>query len=436
MDTVKSVLRYIALFLITAGLLISLFMITAFIPRENIQTNMKASAHYLQEKGAAFPFTVLGLNCSKADYYADAVLLNIAYYLDPDHPAESISLARFYSEDALDWNGMVTVYFPAAVEKKPEPNQQYLRYWHGSLTIVRPLLIWFSISGIYKLLGTVLWILLGIIVILLFRKGFGKEAVAFMLAMIAVSIWFVPVCLEYIWMFLLMAVTSLIVIHLSFKQKYQRMPGIFLCAGIIASFLDFFTTETITLLIPLLFMYMIWHRQREGSPDWFTAAKCTVLWGAGYVAMWMTKWGFAAAVLKKDVMPYVRNSITEHLGLSDQLSLPQLWWKSIRLNMRNLFPFNYGLIGAVVTLLLFFGLVFIPVLLGRITLEKQFRKEWVIFYLIIGMVPYIRYFVLSSHSSVHGWFTYRAQVASILAFILAFYELVDIAFKQKRIGVK
>ena len=436
MSTVKSILRYIAIFIVTAGMLRALFLLVTLIPREKIQANMETSAEYLQQKGAAFPFTVLGLNCSKADYYADAVLLNIAYYLDPGHPAESIAWAHYYSEDNENWNAMVTDYLPTAVAKQPEPNQQYLRYWHGSLTIVRPLLMWLSISGIYKLLGAILWILLGSIVILLVRKGFKKEAVAFGLALIGVSIWYVPVCLEYIWMFLLMAITSLVAINLALKQQYQRMTTVFLCAGIIAAFLDFFTTETITLLIPLLFMYMIWHRQKDGAPDWIPAVKCAALWGTGYVAMWVMKWAFAAVILKRDVMPYVKSSIALHLGLSDQLSLPQLWMKSIRMNVRNLFFFNYGLIGAVLTLFLFFCLVFLPILSGRISLKKQIQKKWVVLYLIIGMIPYIRFLVLSSHSAVHGWFTYRAQAASIMAIIFVFFELVDLSSKQKYIGRK
>lgn len=436
MSKVKSILRYIAIFIIAAAVMISLFLLVALIPREKLQNNMEESAEYLQEKGAAFPFTVLGINCSKADYYADAVLLNVAYYLDPKHPAESISWANYYSEDAYDWNGMVTDYLPDAVEKQPEPNQQYLRYWHGSLTIVRPLLMWFSINGIYKLLGIVLWILMGSIITLLCRRGFGKEAFAFILSMIAVSVWFVPVCLEYIWMFLLMTVTSLIVIHHSLNQQYRRMAGVFLCVGMVAAFLDFFTTETITLLIPLLFMYMIRHRQKDGSPDWIPAAKCTALWGMGYVAMWVTKWAFAAVVLKRNVMPYVQSSITEHLGVAESLSLPELWLKSIRQNVYNLSTLSYGMTGAIVTLILFFCFIFLPICFNKMTLKKQIQKKWLLLYLVIGLVPLLRFVVISEHSAVHAWFTYRALAASIMAFILAFYELVDLHFKQKRIGGK
>ena len=434
MQTVKSALRYCAVWIVTAVLLIALFFLTASIPREAIQTNMEESSKYLRQKGSAFPLAIVGVNCSKADYYADAVLLNVAYYLDPEHPAESISWARFYSEDDHNWNGMVLEYLPTAVEKQPVPNQQYLRYWHGSLTIVRPLLIWLSIGEIYAFLGTALWLLMGGLIVLLVRSGFRKEALAYVISMASISVWFVPLCLEYLWMFLLMSVTSLITIALSLKQKYRRMPEIFLAVGAVAAFLDFFTTETLTLLIPLAFLFVIRHRQDDSDPDWGLAVKCAVLWGMGYIAMWVSKWAFAAVVLKQDVMSYVQGSINEHLGLSEQLSLPALWLKSIRLNVRNLFTLNYGIIGAVLTLLLFFCLVFVPVLTGRISLRREIQKKWVLLYLGIGAVPFLRFVVLSSHSASHGWFTYRALAASILALILVFYELTDINFNWKQKG--
>ena len=436
MDTVSSILRHIAVFIITATILILLYLLVALIPRAKIQNNMEESAKYLQKIGAAFPRTTVGINCSRADYYADAVLLNVAYYLDQEHPAESISWARFYSEDAHDWNGMVTDYLPVAVEKQPDANQQYLRYWHGSLTIVRPLLISFNLDEIYRILGVVLWTMLGSIIVLLIRKRFVKEAVAFALSMIGVSVWYVPVCLEYLWMFLLMTSTSLIAIILALKKQYYRMPGIFLSIGMVAAFLDFFTTETITLLIPLMFMFMIWHKQKGGSPDWGVALKSAALWGIGYVAMWTAKWGFAAIALKTNVMPYVQSSIAEHLGVMDRTPLQLLWMRSIRRNISNLFTFNYGIIGAILTLLLFFCLVFLPICFNRISLKEKIQKKWVLFYLMIAAIPFLRFVVIPEHSAVHAWFTYRALAASIMAFILLFYELVDFNFKRNYLGEK
>ena len=117
MNKIRPILRYITIFIITAVLLICMFLAVARIPRERIQVKMEESAKYLQEKGAAFPLTTPGIDCGRADYYADAVLLNTAYYLDPEHPAESVSWAHFFSEDKYDWDGMVRDYLPAAVRE-------------------------------------------------------------------------------------------------------------------------------------------------------------------------------------------------------------------------------------------------------------------------------------------------------------------------------
>lgn len=34
---------------------------------------------------------------------------------------------------------------------------------------------------------------------------------------------------------------------------------------------------------------------------------------------------------------------------------------------------------------------------------------------VLGLVPYLRYIVLSNHSYLHEYFTYRAQAATVMA---------------------
>jgi hypothetical protein len=116
----------------------------------------------------------------------------------------------------------------------------------------------------------------------------------------------------------------------------------------------------------------------------------------------------------------------EHLGASDAIPLWELCLRSVRQNVYKLFVFGYGMPGAILTLILFFCFVFLPIVLNRITLKRQIQKQWVFLYLIIGIIPFLRFVVISGHSAGHSWFTYRAQAASVMALILAFYELVEI----------
>ena len=50
--------------------------------------------------------------------------------------------------------------------------------------------------------------------------------------------------------------------------------------------------------------------------------------------------------------------------------------------------------------------------------KKHIRKDYVLLYAVLGLVPYIRFAVLYDHSFFHFFFTYRAQMATILAISL------------------
>ena len=64
-----------------------------------------------------------------------------------------------------------------AVKTDPPANMEYLRYWHGSLMIIRPLLAILNIEQIYIFNSIVLLALLALLVVLLVKNGFKTEAV-------------------------------------------------------------------------------------------------------------------------------------------------------------------------------------------------------------------------------------------------------------------
>ena len=55
---------------------------------------------------------------------------------------------------------------------------------------------------------------------------------------------------------------------------------------------------------------------------------------------------------------------------------------------------------------------------------------------IIGIVPYVRYLVLSNHSYLHHFFTYRAQMTSVVALVMIIDELVERRWLTHEIGRK
>jgi len=417
-NKVRCIFKYIEVFLITLTLLTAMLVLSALIPRNAIKENTKKSAEYLCD-GELFGMTVKGVNGSKIDRYADSILLAIAYQYDSKEPLKSIMWSSYYHIDTENEN----VNLLSAVNNGYEPNQQYLRYWHGSNAIVRPLLTVFSIEQIYVLNAVVLAVLTIILVVVLLKKKEYVLTVGVLLGLVLTSSWFVPLSLEYTWTYMLMLLMSVAVVILAYKIGWKPMGIFFMVAGMITNYMDFLTTETLTLLVPLLIVIWIDIRKNHSLPSGIlkNSAKTVIAWGCGYAGMWIMKWIMASVVLRENVMPYVSSNIEERLSGDVGVSLIQQLWGAVYRNVSCLFPFEYGAIGAIIGVML----VILAVYIGFVYRKKSFNKYYIGIFVIVGLVPYIRYLILLNHSYLHCFFTYRAQMATILAIVLILGEMVE-----------
>ena len=433
----KAVFKYTVIFLLTITLMILTLIGIATIPREIIQTKSEESAAYLMRKNVAY-YNIVGRvagrsrlrpgDYSKVDQIADSYLLNIAYYLDAEHPLESVLGARYYDgrEDIEAPLNNMNESYQRAVQDQVPTNKQYLRYWHGSLIFVRPMLMFWNIHQIEFFHAVEMGVLIFILIALFLKHGLNTEAMCFCISMIAISVWFVPFCLEFTWMFLLMLIVTVISVKFVLSERITSLPVLYFLTGMLAAYLDFFTTETVTLLVPLLLVTHILFRKEASSYGeiWKLTAKSILLWGIGYIACWVTKWGFAAIVLKENTIPYVRERFWLHLGVTEDMSISQWMTGALIRNLSPLFPFGYGRLGAV----MFFFLViifFIPIYRNRIVLKQAFNRNCILLYCLLGIIPYVRFLVLSQHAYRHFFFTYRAQAATILALCFVILELVE-----------
>lgn len=424
----KSMLKSVLLIMAIIVGLVTALIASAMIPRDSIRKQVKSSAEYLNSDDEYFYPMVPGTLCSIQDRIADSVLLGIAYYLEADKPVESIVWSRFY----WDKNHYKNESFLKSVNEDIPANTEYLRYWHGSLIFVRPLLIIMDVRQIYVFFSLVLAVLLIWLMIILIRNRLKTEAVAYALAMIGVNAWFVSLCLEYTWMFLICFIASIVSLNMAIRNKENHYGMLFLIIGIVSGFLDFLTTETITWLIPLMLIIRIRIKQGKNN-NWKLALKSGMLWGIGYGGMWALKWVFASAVLRENVLPYLSDSFELHTSVSTSDSTVKYIFDAIGRNLSCLFPIGYGTIGIVISLLVFMIAVFIPIARNRVSLKKNIRWHQLALYAFIGVVPYIRYMVLHFHAWYHFFFTYRAQASSVMALCFIIMELIDINSRKKAV---
>ncbi len=414
----KHSLKYILIFLSTVIVLTGMLVLAAKIPQSSIKDNVRESAEYLCQ-GELFDTVIEGVKGSEIDRYADSILLTIAYQYDSEHPLVSIMWSSYYYTRFQNENENLL----EAVNDGYEPNQQYLRYWHGSNAFVRPLLMVFNLKQIYIFNGIILIILVIWLMAVLIRNKAYVPAIGVLVGLIGTSSWFVPFSLEYTWTYIIMLVMSIIGVKLALHGKWNRMGIFFMVGGIITNYMDFLSTETITLLVPLLLI--LWVRMhKENTPVVHQirfAVKMMFAWGWGYLGMWIMKWVLSAIILQENVLPYVLEHISERLGGDIGLSLWQYITGALLKNIKCLFPFGYGMAG------IFAGcaLVLLAVYFGYVYHKKHINKKHILLYLIIGLVPYIRYIVLHNHSYLHCFFTYRAQMATIIAIVFILEELTE-----------
>ena len=101
----NSIIKYLLLFMASIALMTVALVGVATIPRDHIQNKSEESAEQLMKRDTAYYNLIGGISgramlrpwdCSKIDQTADSYLLSIAYYLEEDHPLESVLWARYY----------------------------------------------------------------------------------------------------------------------------------------------------------------------------------------------------------------------------------------------------------------------------------------------------------------------------------------------------
>lgn len=416
---IRKILKYILIFFITLGVMLGLLVIVAKIPKDNLKENVRESAEYYCDT-EMFTRLLDGVNGSAVDHYADSILVNVAYHYEAENPLQSLMWSSYYFDEHQNENKNLL----QAVNEDREANQQYLRYWHGSNVFVRPLLVCFNAKEIYVINAVIIGLLiLGLLAMLILRKAY-VPAVAFAIGLIAVGVWFVPTTFEYTWNFVVMLVMSIIGIAMAYKNSWSKAGALFLVGGMVTNYLDFLSTETITLTVPLLFM--LWIRDKNSvdknrKETLVFAGKSAIAWGIGYVGMWISKWVVSAIVLGQNTLPYISNHVKERLDGDVGLSLPQYVWAALVRNTRCLFPFEYGAGG----IFLGVGLIIFALYIGYVHYGKKEDKKYIMVYVLIALVPYIRYVVLHNHAYLHYFFTYRAQLATVMSVVFVLELLTD-----------
>lgn len=465
----KIILQTIITGVLAAACCIGLLLVSSLTAQDKIQEHAEESALYFESK-ELFEYLVPRQEGVKRDNYADCITFDIAYHLgnskeiagtDRSNPFVRILEARYTRKD----NENVDEGFKRAVTEGALGNRTYSRYWHGGAAVIRLLLSVFEVSRmrvLFFVIGTLLN--LAWIVYLVIRKDY-LLAVSYLCGIIAGKILFGYTCFEYAFVCLFVPVFSFLVYFSMQSGKraeigsdeakktfFLPVEALFLTAGILTCFFDFLTAETAVYTIPaFVAVYCLENRkkppfavkysavktEKQESP-WIFLLRIALCWFVGYALMFGLKWGLSALFLGPEEVASAFTSVAERTvgDVHETLNLasPTVGFvKRVEMIFLRNFSCLYSIPNDTKTSISTIIILGIPMILYIIWFffrdkenihEKKGKKDFSFLpvYLVIGLIPILRFLVLSNHACLHYFFTYRALMADVMIVTYIFLQ--------------
>ena len=398
-----------------------LLFLTALIPQSAIKESCVESARYFNDH-ELFPYLIENQFNTRQDNYSDCILVDIMYHISDDEPVKSSVKASYYQPE----HGNVNTGLWESLQEEKEPNVDYSRYWHGTLSFLRPLFLVTDIEGA-RIVFAAIWIVLMLLNMwLMWKQGAKALAICYLAAHIVMQAWVCATCIQYSTMFFMMNAITLAGICLFRKRKDPAL--LMAVSGVCTCFIDFLTAETLSLTVPLLVLLILRYEAGELS-EWKKELKqlisYVVIWGMGYALMFVFKWILVAMFAGKEAFMLALSSAGErftgavHMGNTTlhPLATPlERFFGALFRNQGMLFPYKDNMTDFA-GFASFFAVLFICNFLVYMFRSKNLSGKMLGLCAILAAIPYGRFLLLQNHAFIHYFFTYRAQMVTVIALL-------------------
>jgi hypothetical protein len=391
----KAILRYSKAFIILIAAFFAFAVLSCLLPYKGIRAHIGKSASSFDSE-TVYPKAIINLRQCQMDNFTDGLIMNINYNVDAHHPVRSAMAANRSVEYGNDWNqpGLVL----RIVEGEQLKTNHYSRYWHGNSFLFR----FFFLFWDFNTIRWVLYIISSLLFVMLLcayylRAGLVKTLV--------LSSGFLATCgfvtqfsMQFFPVLALTLIGCLIVIK---RDESKPLGMLFFVIGALTCYFDLLTTPLLTLGMPLVVMLSL---NQDDSFDLkrnlFLIIQLALLWGLGFALTFFAKWVLATLILGQDVLANAYAVAKYRVNAEDFTR-----WDAVSKN------FNM--------LQLWMIVVAMAVLLVRLVIRRHaFEGKKALLLLLVGLMPYVWYFVLSNHSYEHWWFTYRLQTISVVSLLM------------------
>lgn len=281
----------------------------------------------------------------------------------------------------------------------------YSYYWHGYVTVLRPLFLVFNYGEIRILNGILQIVFILLLARFIERKIGIRYIFLLLLSYILLSPTALSFSLQYTWVFYIAVLSSIFLIKkYEYLKKRNRIIYFFLFCGMLTSYFDLLTYPLFTWGFPAIWWTLLQKEEQTVKKRLKSTAATGVFWIVGYGGMWALKWIFATIILKRDVWQEAVNEIFLRVGAQEQAT----WNTRMEAVFKNWFHYSDKVF--LLVLLLCVGICIAAAIQKGWKWDNRYPA-----FVLIGCAPFVWYAVLANHTVIHHMFTYRIFNVGILA---------------------
>lgn len=395
----RNIAKYSKVFLLLIAAYLVFGVLSSWLPDKAIKRHITESAPLIAAEGL-YPKLFNNMEQYRMDNFTDALMMNQIYNIDRKHPVKAAMRMVRSSEEGGDWDqpGLLV----RRVNGETLEEQHYSRYWHGGSFLYRPLFMLMD----YATLRFVLFIVSSILLLLLAccycqKAGWVKTLALFMGFLLTYG-FVMQFSMQFFPVLALTVIGSLLVVKGDASKGFGLL---FFIIGSLTCYFDLLTTLLLTLGIPLAILLSLNCDSSFSFRDQlWTMVKLTLLWGLGFALTFVTKWTMATLILGQNIFSDAYN-----VGLYRMEADEFTRWDAVTQNLGML---HWWIVGVIAFVLFIFSLV----------KTRRFNFKKAILFLTVGLMPYVWYFILSNHSYLHWWFTFRLQAMTVACLMLIFAD--------------
>lgn len=420
----------------------ALIMISVYaLPTEPMFQHVKESAVRIEREGKTFPSDSwvgdLTFTHTKLNSWSDHIMLMQAIYPVSGSVIREAMLNRRWLPAKSDVNMTDTLIrnLNENMDENIELNYQqirstdgtidvsgnsiiYPRYWHGYLTILKPLLMIANVSCI-RLINYYFQCALMVTAIILFYKKLG---VAYVVAFTIVLLTLNPVTLAMtfqldavVYIMLLSVILCLWKNEWLFEKKLY--PLFFLFIGILTAFFDFFTFPLVGFGIPWLVYCILNKHHYQGDPSITNLCFHFFCWAFGYAGMWCGKWFVSWFLTGYNVFYDAYLHIGHRISHTNFIGEHVTPFEAVAMNCAA-FLFDPLAFAFLVIYICYVYYVFR-------TKKIKKCKQYYFPVFIVACCPFFWYMLLCNHSYISLGETYRHLVVTMFAALCLIIEILQ-----------